>query len=435
MQLLASGLLIDTLAEILTGFETAELAGIAPTLDLVAPDPIAVLNGVVAERLSSLEELAAVLYDGMQPDNATGDQLEGIALITGTTRQPADKTTVACSITVDAAFGPQAPGAMLASVVGVPNLLYTNVDEFSAAGAGTTAGVIFACVETGPNPVNASTLTVIASPLNHWTAITNPAAGVTGLAIQTDAGLRAAREAELAAGGSTNAAAIRADILQLIQPSQSPLTIAGIKTGTDPTNNPFTITAATISVTVLWNDKDVADANGLPGHSIEVIAYAPGASTEDTDALCALILVDKAAGVQTYSGDGTFKTITDDQGTAEAVYYTRPSALNTLIDVTVKQRTGHVVTENEVKDAIMAYIAGTDRNGVALDGYSANWTPGATAYASAIVGAIFAYDIPGVANVTGVVLDAANVGPDIVPTVRQVVGVADPLVDITVTVT
>lgn len=435
MQLLASGLLIDTLAEIVTGFETAELAGIAPTLDLVAPDPIAVINGVVGERLSSLEELVAVLFDGMQPDNATDDQLEGVCLITGTTRQPAEKTVVDCSITVDAAFAALA-GTMFASVAGVPNLLYTNANDFTAGGAGTTTGVTFECVETGPNPVNASTLTVIASALTHWTGITNPAAGITGLAIQTDASLRGSREAELAAGGSTNAASIAADIQQLIQPSQSPLTIAGIATGTDISNNPFTITAATISVTVLDGNTPTGAAAGVPADHIETIAYNGGITdAEGTNALCALILADKAAGISTYSGDGTFKVITDSQGIAEAIYYTRPSALNTLIDVTVKQRAGHTVTENEVRDAIMAYIAGTDRNGVALAGYTANWTPGATAYASAIVGAIFAYDIPGVANVTGVVLDAANVGPDIVPTVRQVVAVADPLVDITVTVT
>ena len=148
-------------------------------------------------------------------------------------------------------------------------------------------------------PLRRFALTTIAVALANWSAITNPAAGVTGKDVQTDAELRVARQQELALGGATSAAAIAADILAYIQPSQSPLTIAGIKTGTDPTNNPFTITAATISVTVLWNDKDVADANGLPGHSIEVIAYAPGASTEDTDALCALILVDKAAGVKT----------------------------------------------------------------------------------------------------------------------------------------
>ena len=38
-----------------------------------------------------------------------------------------------------------------------------------------------------------------------------------------------------------------------------------------------------------------------------------------------------------------------------------------------------------------------------------------------MVGAIFAFDIPGVANVTSVNLSAANVGNDIVPTIREIV--------------
>lgn len=437
MQLLPAGIEIDTLAEIITEFEQAELAGIASTLDLVAPDPIAVLNGVVGERISALEELAAEMYSGMQPDNATGDQLEGVCLITGTTRQPASKTVVDCSITVDAAFSALA-GTMFASVNGVPDLLYTNVDDFSTGAAGTTTGVTFACVNTGPNAVNASTLTVISSPLTHWTAITNPSDGISGKSIETDAALRLDREAELALGGSTNAAAIAADILKFIQPAQSPLTIPGIATGAGIGENPFTITASTISVTALQNVTDVTDANGLPPHSIEVIAYNGGATdAEGTNALCALIMADKAAGIQTYCGNvvQTFKTITDDQGISEDIYYTRPTAVPTDITVTVKQRSGHTVTEDEVRDAIMAYVAGTLADGTLLSGYEAHWTPGATAYQSSIVGAIFAYDIPGVANVTSVVLSAANVGNDIVPTIREIVTVTDPSTDITVTIT
>ena len=423
MELLPTGLQLDTLGEIVDELNQAALAGIAPTLNLNAPDPIAVMSGVVAERLESIEQLVGAMYSGMIPDNATGDQLTGLCLITGTARQPADATVVDCDITVDAAFTAPA-GTMFASVNGVPNLLYTNVSEFTTGAAGTTSGVTFECVETGPNAVNANTLTVISSPLTHWTAINNPAAGVAGHNIESDAALRAEQRAELALGGACTAAALAADILRYIQPSQSPLTIPGIQTGPAIGDNPFTIAAATISVTVLENITDATDANGLPPHSIEVIAYNGGATdAEGTNALCALILADKAAGIQTYCGNvvQTFKTITDDQGIAQDIYYTRPTELTTDISVVVLARSGHTVTDQEVKDAIYAYAYGTDESGLALDGYTAHWTPGATAYQSSVVGAIFAFDIPGVANVTSVNLSAANVGNDIVPTIREIV--------------
>lgn len=435
MELLSTGLVLDTLDEIIDEFNQAELNGIATTLNLNAPDPIAVMNGVFGERLQALEEIVGAMYSGMITDNADGDMLTGLCLITGTLRDGATATVVSCSITVDAACGPFAPGAMLASVDGVPNLLYENVDEFTAGGAGTTTGVTFQCTQTGANAVNANTLTVIASPLTHWTAITNPAAGVAGSGIQSDASLRAEQRQELALGGATSAAAIRADILQYIQPGQSPLTIPGIKTGSGVAENPFTITASTLAVTVLWNDSGFTDdATGLPAYSFEVIAYAPSASTEDTNALCALILCDKAAGMRTYSGNGTFKSIADDQGISVDVYYTRPTELPTGINVDVRAKAGHVVSESEVRDAIMTYIAGTLTDGTAVEGATANWIAGATAYASSIVGAVFAYDIPGVADVTGVVLSAANSGANIVPTVRQIVVVQDPGADITVTI-
>lgn len=425
MELLSTGLVLDTLDEIIEGFNQAELAGIATTLNLNAPDPIAVINGVVADRLQSLEELAGAMYSGMQPDNSSDDGLTGLALITGTTREPATKTVVDCSITVDAACGPFAAGTMLASVAGVPNLLYTNTDSFTAVGAGTTTGVTFECTEAGANAVNASTLNVISSPLTHWTAITNPSAGVSGKPIQTDAALRLAQRAELALGGAATAPALAADILAFIQPSQSPLTVPGIKTGTG--YSPYTIAAGTVSVTVLWNDTDATDANGLPAHSIEAIVYNGGTTdAEGTEALCALLLADKTSGVGTYSGDGTYKDIIDDQGTTERIYYTRPSRLDTDIDVTVRAKPGHTVDEEEIRDAIMVYVSGTLSDGTPVENASANWTPGATAYASSIVGAIFAYDIAGVADVTGVILSAANVGDNVVPTQRQIVQVTDP---------
>lgn len=417
-QLTSTGLEIESIADINAAFEAAEYAGISPALNLQAPDPIAVMNGVIAERLNFVEELVGELYSGMIPDNATGDQLEGLSEITGSTRQPASATVVACSITVTAAFTAGA-GTMLASVTGVPGVLYTNVSDFTAGGAGTTTGVEFECVDTGENAVSASTLTVISSPLANWSAITNPSAGITGQPIQSDASLRVARQAELAASGATNAAAIRADVLRLIQPGNSPLTIAGIAVGAN--YNPFTITVPTLACTVLWNDSDSTDANSLPPHSIEVIAYAPGATTSDDYALASLILVDKAAGVAATHGLAG-KTVEDDQGTTEFIAYTRPASVPTgLITLTVKQKAGVVITVQQVQDAIATYASATTYALVPVPNAVANWTPGATAYASSIVGAVFEF-VPGVANVTAVVITNANSGADLVPSsFRQIV--------------
>ena len=61
MELLPTGLQLDTLGEIVDELNQAALAGIAPTLNLNAPDPIAVMNGVVAERLESIEQLVGAV--------------------------------------------------------------------------------------------------------------------------------------------------------------------------------------------------------------------------------------------------------------------------------------------------------------------------------------------------------------------------------------
>lgn len=402
------------ISDILDEVQAAQLLAI-PTLDLLPPDPIAVMTGIFCAKLADGWQVLQALYSGGDPDMASNDQLAGIALISGTIRQDATKTAVVCTVTVDAAFSALA-GTMFASVVGVPGVLFKNADDFTAGGAGSTTGVVFSAVVAGPTTVNAGTLTVMASPLTHWTAITNPAAGTPGVSIEGDPALRAERELDLAAEGSTNAAAIAADVRRLIQPGNSPLTIDGI--ATSATMNPFTLTGATLGCTVLWNDTDAVDANGLPAHSIEAIAYAPSATTADTFALAALILVDKAAGITTYSGNGTSKSVTDDQGITVTVYYTRPTAVPTNIAITVKQASGVTLTDNDIKDAIFKFAKGTDRNGVVIDGAAVNWLPGVIAYASHVAAAAF---IPGAVDVPSVTLSAANVGVNVVPTVRQIV--------------
>lgn len=308
------GFVVKPIDQILADIEAVQLAKISPTLDVQPTAIMGVMNGQVAAEVSEIWELAAALYNGMDPDNATSDQLASLSLITGTKRQNATTTVVTgCVVNVAAGFH-AAPGFMVARMVGNDVNLFTNLDPVDNPG-GTAANVTvdFACLDAGPILAPAGTLTVKAVPLAGWNTITNPIDGLPGKPIETDADLRVQRNIELELAGNSTADAIEADVFGKMQPP--------------------TTTVQTTSVRCLFNDTDATDSNGVPPHSVEVIARAPGATADDDTALANLILKSKSAGTGT-SGT-TSKVVKDSQRNETVISFTRPADTDIYIDVTV----------------------------------------------------------------------------------------------------
>lgn len=392
---LSTGFVRKPLAQIITDIQTQQLAGISANLNLQPPDPVAVLTGIFAGALDEVWQLGAALYNGMDPDQATGDQLASLALLTATPRLAATFTTVVgCTVTLAATFATAAPGTMFASIAGNPGAVFTNKAQVAYPGGGgnQTVAADFVAIAAGPTQALSGTLTTIASPLTGWVSITNPTAGAIGTAIELDAALRLRRQGTLAGSGSASAAAIRSAVLnQMLIPTTS---------------------SNTLSCTVLYNDTDASDSNGLPPHSIEVIAYQPGFTSDDDIALALLILRAKSAATNTWGT--SLKVVTDPQGNSEGVRYTRPTPaiINTVI--TVKTSNPALVSASQVQVAITAYAA-------------ANWVPGGTVYFLGTESA--ALTVPGVVDVPVCTLNGGGVNIPI--DVRSVAVIGS----ITVTVT
>jgi hypothetical protein len=140
----------------------------------------------------------------------------------------------------------------------------------------------------------------IATPVDGWNAVYNPAAGIAGATVEKDSGFRARRDNELAAAGNTTADAIRANILAVNASSE------------DPAHQPAT------SCTVFFNDTDVTDANGVPPHSVEILVL--GGTTGD---IAQAIWDSVGAGTRTYGT--TSANAVDSEGTTQVVYFTRPT--------------------------------------------------------------------------------------------------------------
>jgi hypothetical protein len=346
--LLPEGFKRKPLDVILSDMQAEQLAGISPVLDLQPPDPIAVATGIVAAALDEVWQILAALYGGMDPDIATGDQLEGLSLLTGTDREAATKTQVPGVVSnVNAGFS-AAPGTMLASINGGdPSVLFTNkVTVANTGGSPANITANWEAVNTGPQQCLGGTLSVIASPLSGWNSINNPNDGIPGSDIESDPNLRLRREEELQSGGAATADAIRSAVFEASQAGK--------------------FSSQVKNCTVYFNDSDVVDANGIPPHSIEVVCYQPGNTGDDDQALADLIFAEKGAGIGTWGN--TTETSTDDQGFSETIRFTRPEAVPIYIVLTI------------LTDPTMFPGDGATQVKSALAGFGAISTVGSTIY-------------------------------------------------------
>lgn len=382
----------ETLESILARIEADQRSLISPLINTSSASINGQNNGIHAQKLRIVWELAQGVYNALFSESATGRALTLRAALTGTTREAATASRVTATYNVEP--GTYAIGTLVASVDGTPTSRFANIEAVVNAGA-VAAGVdaVAECEATGPTRANAGTLTVIAQAVSGWNSVTNADDAALGDEEETDAALRIRREQELRAAGSTTADAIRADILRDVD---------GVE-----------------SVSVLENDTSTTDGNGLPGHSVEAIVFGPSSPTSDDDqAVAEQVFASKAAGIGTYGT--TTKTVTNAQGFDVTVKFTRPTTLRAYAWVTVTVDPDLYAGDDAVADAIAAVAA--------------EFGPGDPLHWTRAIGA--PYSVAGVLSVTAYGQNAtgtpSGAQTDITPTIRQMVALgAD---DVTVTV-
>jgi uncharacterized phage protein gp47/JayE len=187
---------------------------ISAQLDVSESTFIGNANNIVADRLAlayeALEE-AVVMLD---PDNATGERLVSIALLTGTERRDAQpgSVTVTCTLAASTVFVAE---SLVVHAQNDPTNRWFNRDDVETTTAGTYDVTFLSEIESTDAVAAAGTLTVIAEPLDGFSLATNAEDATPGRNLEDIEELRARREDELALGGSGTVDAIRADVLQL----------------------------------------------------------------------------------------------------------------------------------------------------------------------------------------------------------------------------
>lgn len=291
--LTATGFNRKTSEDIQTDLETAQKGAISPLLDTSGLSAIGQNNAIFTSQLSGVWEALEQSAKQFDPLNAEGEALDSVCALTGTLRQPARRTVVQCNCLLIPGTTVTA-GQMIATIAGDPSRRFRNSFAFTVPGSGLV-GVIhpvqFECEVTGPVVCPATYLSVQASVVSGWLSIVNPLDGVTGAEVENDTDLRLRRERELSqAGSSTQPALVSA----------------------------LSAVDGVVSVTVLANDLDSADLNGVTPHAIEPIVRGG-----DDDAIALAIFQNKAAGDGTNGSTGV--NVTSPDGFTYAIRFTRPT--------------------------------------------------------------------------------------------------------------
>lgn len=253
------------------------------------------INGIISESNANLWEIAEESYNAFNPSSATGVTLSNLVQLNGITRLPSTPSRVQLSLT-------GTPGI----VIPINSLVSTSdtSDQFSTElevtldGAGN--GSVFAsALIVGPILALSGTVTKIDTPITGWASVTNLTDAQVGTNEETDVELRARRERSVARDAQAIIDAIYAGVANVPGVTQT---------------------------TVLENDTNLTDSNGIPPHSFHVIVVG-GVDVE----IANVIWLKKPAGILSFGSTTT--QILDSQGIPHNISFSRPTTVDIYVEV------------------------------------------------------------------------------------------------------
>jgi uncharacterized phage protein gp47/JayE len=310
--LTSTGLEIDTLEEIRDAIKQSLRDNISASLNLTETSLLGQYVDTIASQLRQLQELALAEHASRSRSSASGEALDAIGELTGSTRDDATKSTV--TVTVVATAGSYAIGTLIMHPVGAPERRFANAVLVTGNG-----DFLFEAEETGPVRADSGTLTVIAETVAGFTSGTNALDAELGSEDEVDSVYRRRQVDELARPGSTTVDAIRTDLLD----------VAGVT-----------------YATVYENETDVTDGNGVPPHSIEAVVVGA-----DDEVVRLAVFRAKAAGIRAYGTNSG--TVSDSQGNSHTIAFSRQTDIPVYVSVTLTYLDGIYPGDTAVKQAIV----------------------------------------------------------------------------------
>ncbi len=315
--LISTGFNAKRLADIVDELETAFKTEFGDGVNLQAETPLGQIIGIMAERFTTLWELAEAVYGSINPDSATGQALDTVCNMVGVVRNAATYSTA--TVTFTGTPTTVIPAGTQVAVSGNETIIF-ETDTIGTIAGGGTVDIACTCTTTGANSANAGALTVIVTPISGLTSTSNAADAVEGNDLETDAALRERRDNELQQSEGSSLEAIRVAITEIDD----------------------------VDAAAAFENTTNAVVAGRPAHSFEIVVK--GGTAQD---IVDEIWDKKPAGIATYGSSSG--TAVDSQGDSHTIYFSRPVEVDMHVDITVTQESGYTVLAADVKDAITDY--------------------------------------------------------------------------------
>jgi uncharacterized phage protein gp47/JayE len=277
-------------------------------------------TSVLAQAFYDTFALGAATYSSLAPSTAQGVGLSRIVKFNGLVRITATYSTVDLVIVGVA-------GTVIANGVAADSLQqqWALPSSVTIPNSGTIT-VTATAVQVGALQALPNTITTIFTPTNGWQTVNNPAAATAGVGVESDGALR---------------------IRQTVSTSLPAQTVF------DATIAAVANTAGVTAVEGYENYTNSTDANGLPPHSISIVAEGG-----DDTAVATAIQIKKTPGTDTYGT--TSVPLTDSQGMPITINFYRPTVATIGVQVSLTRLAGWDISyETLIADSIAAYITNT----------------------------------------------------------------------------
>lgn len=317
-----------TYAELLDALEYKAREQFGSQANLTVRSPLGIFLRIYAWALSLLFSTLEDVYNSRFIDTAVGSSLYNLGRAIGLRLLGAQKAVGYLTFTGE--DGVEVPEGFLAeTIAGAQYItLHSGVIKDGTVTIPATA------VIPGPDSnTDENTISTITNPKLGIESVTNAAPFEGGRNTETDAEFRDRYYLSVDFAGGVNIDAIVAEVYESVE--------------------------AVISVIGDENTSDETDANGLPPHSIEIVAY--GGLDEQ---IAQAIFRRKAAGIQTF---GNVKVpVISASGATYDIYFSRPTAVNVWVKVTdlVTDRYFPLDGKEQIKQRIVSYIGADTRGGL-----------------------------------------------------------------------
>jgi hypothetical protein len=171
-----AGFVAQPIQSILADLQAAWLADVDPVADFSSTTPEGQWLGILANRYAAIWALAEASWNAYQRDEVEGAGLDNLGDLIGIPREGPSFTQVTATLTLDPSLAPYPAGTLIANVVGTPALTFSNLGDVVAIDivAGVASVTMQATTDGPTGTINPGTLIEITTPVNGWTAITNP---------------------------------------------------------------------------------------------------------------------------------------------------------------------------------------------------------------------------------------------------------------------